>query len=62
MITILIKFRGVSFKAGHWGAPMVLAKKKRDFDPKEFLAIIGEGRKVMAFPKKETIFTQGGSD
>ena len=38
---------------------MVLAKKKRDFDPREFLAIIGEGRKVVAFPKRETIFTQG---
>ena len=33
--------------------------KKRDFDPKEFLATIGEGRKVVAFPKKEIIFTQG---
>jgi CRP/FNR family transcriptional regulator, cyclic AMP receptor protein len=35
------------------------AKKKRDFDPKEFLATIGDGRKVMAFPKQQTIFTQG---
>ena len=35
------------------------AKKKRDFDPKRFLATIGEGRKVVAFPKKQTIFTQG---
>ena len=35
------------------------AKKKRDFDPKEFLATIGEGRKVVAFRKKQTIFTQG---
>ena len=35
------------------------AKKTRDFDPKEFLATIGEGRKVVAFPKKQTIFTQG---
>jgi CRP-like cAMP-binding protein len=34
-------------------------KKKRDFDPKTFLATIGEGRKVVAFPKKQTIFTQG---
>src|ERR1035437_5666996 len=34
-------------------------KKKRDFDPREFLATIGEGRKVVAFPKKQTIFTQG---
>jgi CRP/FNR family cyclic AMP-dependent transcriptional regulator len=40
-------------------APTVLAQKKRDFDPKKFLATIGEGRKVVAFPKKQTIFTQG---
>ncbi|MGC2182956.1 MAG: Crp/Fnr family transcriptional regulator [Terriglobales bacterium] len=35
------------------------AKKKRDFDPKNFLATIGEGRKAMLFPKKEIIFAQG---
>jgi CRP-like cAMP-binding protein len=35
------------------------AKKKRDFDPKKFLATIGEGRRVVSFPKKQTIFTQG---
>ena len=34
-------------------------KKKRDFDPKRFLATIGQGRKVVAFPKKQAIFTQG---
>jgi hypothetical protein len=31
-------------------------KKKRDFDPHAFLATIGEGRKVVPFEKKETIF------
>ena len=40
-------------------APSVPAKKKRDFDPTKFLATIGEGRTVVAFPKKQTIFTQG---
>ena len=35
------------------------AKKKRDFDPKAFLATIGEGRKFVLFPKKQTIFAQG---
>jgi CRP/FNR family transcriptional regulator, cyclic AMP receptor protein len=40
-------------------APHVPAKKKRDFDPKQFLAIIGEGRKVVDFLKTQTIFTQG---
>jgi CRP-like cAMP-binding protein len=40
-------------------AATVSAKKKNDFDPKKFLATIGEGRKVVTFPKKQTIFTQG---
>jgi CRP/FNR family transcriptional regulator, cyclic AMP receptor protein len=40
-------------------APTRSAKKDRGFDPKEFLATIGEGRKVLAFAKKQTIFTQG---
>ena len=47
-----------------WGAtmPFVAAPKKgRDFDPKNFLATIGEGRKAVLFPKKRTIFTQGDS-
>ncbi len=38
---------------------VTLVKKKRDFDPESFLATIGAGRKVVAFPKKETIFAQG---
>ena len=40
-------------------APPTLAKKEREFDAEEFLATIGAGRKVVAFPKKQTIFTQG---
>jgi CRP-like cAMP-binding protein len=40
-------------------APTAPAKKKYDFDPKKFLATIGEGRKVVAFPRKQTIFAQG---
>jgi CRP/FNR family transcriptional regulator, cyclic AMP receptor protein len=40
-------------------APTVRAKKKRAFDPREFLATIGEGRKVVPFPKKQAIFAQG---
>jgi CRP/FNR family transcriptional regulator, cyclic AMP receptor protein len=35
------------------------AKKRRDFDPHAFLATIGEGRKIVSFPTKQTIFTQG---
>jgi CRP/FNR family transcriptional regulator, cyclic AMP receptor protein len=36
------------------------AKKNRNFDPREFLATIGEGRKVVTFSKKQSVFTQGG--
>jgi CRP/FNR family transcriptional regulator, cyclic AMP receptor protein len=39
--------------------PSMPAKNNRVFDPKEFLATIGEGRKVVSFPKKQTIFAQG---
>jgi CRP/FNR family cyclic AMP-dependent transcriptional regulator len=35
------------------------AKKKLDFDPNAFLATIGEGRKIVPFQKKQTIFMQG---
>ena len=33
--------------------------KKTEFDPKKFLATIGEGRQVVTFPKKQPIFAQG---
>src|ERR1700723_963358 len=40
--------------------PLIMpAKTNREFNPKEFLATIGEGRKGMSFPKKQTIFAQG---
>ena len=42
-------------------APTAPAKRKRDFNPKKFLATIGEGRKVLGFFKKQTIFTQGNA-
>jgi CRP/FNR family cyclic AMP-dependent transcriptional regulator len=35
------------------------ATKMRDFDLNNFLATIGEGRTMVPFPKKQTIFTQG---
>jgi len=34
-------------------------QKKRDFDPNTFLATFGEGREIVAFQKKQTIFAQG---
>jgi CRP/FNR family cyclic AMP-dependent transcriptional regulator len=37
----------------------IATKKKRDFDPKRFLAIIGEGRRIVLVPKKQTIYAQG---
>src|SRR5580700_3058991 len=33
-------------------------KKKRDFDPKRFLATIGEGRRTLPVEKKQTIYAQ----
>jgi len=39
--------------------PVPVAKKNRAFNPKTFLATIGEGRKILAFAKTETIFSQG---
>jgi CRP/FNR family transcriptional regulator, cyclic AMP receptor protein len=37
------------------------AKKLSQFDPKTFLSTIDGGRKIAAFPKKQTIFAQGDS-
>jgi CRP-like cAMP-binding protein len=34
-------------------------KRTRPFDPNVFLATIGEGRRILSFPKKRTIFAQG---
>jgi len=37
------------------------AKKERDFDPKEFLATIGPGRRIVPVGKKQTIYAQGAA-
>jgi CRP/FNR family transcriptional regulator, cyclic AMP receptor protein len=42
-------------------APKKPPEKTRPFDPKEFLATIGEGRQRLAFLKEQTIFTQGNA-
>jgi len=34
-------------------------RRNREFDPNTFLAMIGDVRKILAVPKKQTIFTQG---
>jgi len=36
-----------------------LVKKAESFDPRKFLATIGEGRTVVAYVRKDTIFKQG---
>jgi CRP/FNR family cyclic AMP-dependent transcriptional regulator len=41
--------------------PYVAAKKLSQFDPKTFLSTIDGGRKIVAFAKKQTIFSQGES-
>jgi CRP-like cAMP-binding protein len=40
-------------------ARIAAGKSSRQFDPNTFLATIGEGRKIVAVSKKQTIFTQG---
>jgi CRP/FNR family transcriptional regulator, cyclic AMP receptor protein len=42
-------------------AAAVPIRKKYDFDPREFLSTIVEGRKVLCFSKKEAVFSQGDS-
>src|SRR6266581_8483547 len=34
-------------------------RRNREFDPNTFLAMIGDARKMLAVPRKQTIFTQG---
>ena len=40
-------------------AAKTAAEKRSAFDPQKFLATIGEGRRVVVFPKKQAIFAQG---
>jgi len=37
----------------------IVSTKKDDFDPRKFLATVGEGKQVQSFSKRQTIFTQG---
>src|SRR6202162_1663801 len=37
------------------------AKKECAFDPREFLATIGEGRRMVPVAKKQTIYAQGAA-
>jgi CRP/FNR family cyclic AMP-dependent transcriptional regulator len=38
---------------------VLATKRKHVFDPKSFLASVGEGRKIVAVAKKQTIYAQG---
>src|SRR5271166_6583195 len=48
-------------RRGNLLPPTKSVKKGRAFDPKKFLATIGDGRTTAAFRKKQTIFAQGDS-
>jgi len=48
------------FLSGHpIMTPVVVAKKRRGFDPNTFLATIGDGRKLVTAARKQRIFAQG---
>jgi|GEM_PF-765372 len=40
-------------------SPLTALKKNGGFDPNTFLATIGEGRKILTVPRKQSIFAQG---
>jgi CRP/FNR family transcriptional regulator, cyclic AMP receptor protein len=42
-------------------APVMSAKKAYAFDPREFLATIGEGRRIVAIAKQQAIYAQGAA-
>jgi CRP-like cAMP-binding protein len=42
-------------------SPRRSQRNSEGFDPLAFLATIGEGRKFVHFPKKQTVFSQGGA-
>src|ERR1700693_5103643 len=42
-------------------SPITSAKKECNFVPRKFLATIGEGRKIVAVAKKQTIYAQGAA-
>ena len=41
--------------------PVAVAKKRRTFELKTFLSTIDDGRKIVTFPKKRKVFSQGDS-
>jgi len=58
--TFLAKYLEATYvRKDHIASIKMPTNEKHNFDPKRFLATIGEGRKVMAFSAKQKIFTQG---
>jgi CRP-like cAMP-binding protein len=49
----------ISQRTRNSAPPRLASKNRREFNPQAFLATIGEGRKAMLFPKKQTVFAQG---
>ena len=49
----------ISERTRNFVPPRLNSKNAREFDVHAFLATIGEGRKTIPFPKKQTIFAQG---
>ena len=52
-------YRFMAYNQRLMSTTRIANKKLREFNPNTFLATIGDGRKNVAFTKKETIFTQG---
>jgi CRP/FNR family transcriptional regulator, cyclic AMP receptor protein len=42
-------------------SPIISAKKECNFDPQQFLATIGQGRRIMTAARKQTIYAQGAA-
>ena len=61
MIRILRQFDGVYLRSLEkpLGSATKSGANRRYFDPKKFLATIGEGRKVVTVAKKQSVFSQG---
>jgi CRP-like cAMP-binding protein len=59
LLRVRTNFLGCARIFTHRYDPVALAKKNRDFDPNRFLGTIGDGRKLLAVTKKQTIYKQG---
>ena len=58
-IAVPAPIRRKSQRTRNSARPRLDSKSNREFDPQAFLATIGDGRKALLFPKRQTIFSQG---